>query len=186
MAKNKKIEQKNNFDLKKLLKTIKLNESSISLVLGIIVVLIAGILISKNIKNNSGSIPQELLNEKNSIESTEKTHKVVKGENLWQISVKYYGDGFKWVDIATENRIANASEIEVGQELVIPDIEKMATADETISITTDNYTIEKGDSLWSIAVRSYGDGYQWTKIAKENNLSHPSLIHVGNVIKLPR
>ena len=47
MAKNKKIEQKNNFDLKKILKTIKLNESSISLVLGIIVVLIAGILVSK-------------------------------------------------------------------------------------------------------------------------------------------
>lgn len=186
MAKNKKIEQKNNFDLKKLLKTIKLNESSISLVLGIVVVLIAGILISKNIKNNSGSIPQELLNEKNSIESTEKTHKVVKGENLWQISVKYYGDGFKWVDIATENKLANASEIEVGQELIIPDLEKVTTADETISITTDKYTVEKGDSLWSIAVRSYGDGYQWTKIAKENNLSHPSLIHVGNVIKLPR
>jgi nucleoid-associated protein YgaU len=186
MAKNKKIEQKNNFDLKKILKTIKLNESSISLVLGIIVVLIAGILISKNFKDNKGSIPQELLNNANSIESKVKTHKVAKGENLWQISVKYYGDGFKWVDVATENKLLNASEIEVGQELIIPELENIAATEESPEISEDSYTIEKGDSLWSIAVRSYGDGYAWTKIAKENNISHPNLIHVGNVLKLPR
>ena len=186
MAKNKKVEQKNNFDLKKILKTIKLNESSISLILGIIVVLIAGILVSKNIKNNNGSIPQELLNNANSIESKVKTHKVAKGENLWQISVKYYGDGFKWVDVATENKLLNASEIEVGQELVIPELENITTTEESPEISEDSYTIEKGDSLWSIAVRSYGDGYAWIKIAKENNISHPNLIHVGNVLKLPR
>jgi len=186
MAKNKKAEQKNNLDLKKILKTIKLNESSISLMLGIIVVLIAGILVSKNIKNNNGTIPQELLNNENSIENKVKTHKVAKGENLWQISVKYYGDGFKWVDIATENKLANASEIEVGQELVIPELENLTETSETQEISTDSYTIVKGDSLWSIAVRSYGDGYAWTKIAKANNLSHPSLIHVGNVLKIPR
>lgn len=186
MAKNKKVEQKNNFDLKKLLKTIKLNESSISLILGIIVILITATLLSKYFKNNNGSIPQELLNGTNSIESSVKTHRVEKGENLWQISVKYYGDGFKWVDIATENKLANASEIEIGQELVIPDVESLTSDEIEVSIKDDTYTVEKGDDLWNIAVRSYGDGYAWTKIAKENNISHPNLIHVGNVLKLPR
>lgn len=183
-----------NNNLKKILKTIKLNESSISFVLGLIVVLIVGSLIINYLKTDRGNIPEELLSGVNSIESVNKVHKVEKGENLWNIAVNYYGDGFKWVDIATENKLENASSIETGQELIIPNIEleKIVVSDsadeneQEESIADNTYQVQKGDSLWSIAVRSYGDGYQWTKIAKENNLSHPSLIHVGNVLKIPR
>jgi nucleoid-associated protein YgaU len=182
---------KTNNNLKKILKAIKLNESSISFVLGLIVVLIVGSLIINYLKSDRSNIPDELLSGVNSIESANKTHKVEKGENLWNIAVSYYGDGFKWVDIATENKLANASEIEVGQELIIPDIEleKIVVSDEvntTDSIVTDTYTVQKGDSLWTIAVRSYGDGYQWTKIASANNITHPNVIHAGNVLSLPR
>lgn len=155
------------------------------MVLGAIVLVIVGSYIVNYFKNSKGSIPDELLNGVNSIESSAKTHVVEKGDNLWNIAVSYYGDGFKWVDIATENKIANASLVEEGQKLVIPNLETIAT-DQSDPITTDNYEVIKGDSLWMIAVRAYGDGYQWTKIAKENNLSHPSLIHVGNVLKIPR
>lgn len=177
--------------LKKILKSIKLNESSISMILGLIVVLVVGNLIIKYLRNDNGRIPDELLTGTNSVEATQKTHKVEKGDNLWNISVKYYGDGFKWIDIATENKLANASEIEVGQELIIPEveIEKVVVNDSSNdedSITSNTYTVQKGDSLWKIAVRKYGDGYQWTKIAKENNLSHPNLIHVGNVLTIPK
>lgn len=44
----------------------------------------------------------------------------------------------------------------------------------------------KGDHLWGIAVRAYGDGYKWVEIARENNLVNPNLIHPGNVLSLPR
>jgi nucleoid-associated protein YgaU len=44
----------------------------------------------------------------------------------------------------------------------------------------------KGDSLWKIAVRAYGDGYKWVSIAKANKLVNPNLIHSGNVLTLPR
>lgn len=182
---------KTNNNLKKILKTIKLNESSISFVLGLIVILIVGTLIVNYLKSDRGNIPEELLSGVNSIESVNKVHKVEKGENLWSIAVNYYGDGFKWVDIATENKLANASEIEAGQELIIPDVEleKVVVSDEvdtTNSIATDTYTVQKGDSLWTIAVRSYGDGYQWTKIASSNNIANPNVIHAGNVLILPR
>lgn len=186
MSKNKRVEQKNNFDLKKILKTIKLNESSISMILGVVVLIIVGSLVIKYLNNNKGSIPEELLKGTNSIESSQKIHKVAKGENLWQISVKYYGDGFKWVDVATENRLMNASEIEVGQELIIPDVEITTNIKTTESITTTTYETIKGDSLWKIAVRAYGDGYKWTIIAKENKLSNPNKIHPGNILVLPR
>lgn len=176
--------------LKKLLKKIKLNESTISMVLGIIVVIIVGSLIVKYLKTDRGSIPAELLSGTNSIELSSKKHRVEKGDNLWNIAVKYYGDGFKWVDIATENKLENASVIEEGQELTIPDVsnnEKVSeVSNETETISATTYEVVKGDTLWSIAVRAYGDGYQWVKIASENKITHPNTIHTGNILILPR
>ncbi len=182
-------------NLKKLLKTIKLNESSISMVLGLIVVIIVGTLIVKYLKTDRGTIPQELLSGTNTIETSTKTHKVAKGENLWNIAVKYYGDGFKWVDIATENKLTNASIIETDQELIIPNIENEKTVDDetqnnvvttTDSITAATYEVAKGDSLWKIAVRAYGDGYKWVEIARENKITNPNFIYSGNILVLPR
>lgn len=184
-------------DIKKLLKTIKLNESSISMVLGLMVVIIIGTLIVRYLKTDKGTIPQELLSGTNSIESSVKKHKVVKGETLWNIAVKYYGNGFKWVDIATENKLENASIIEIDQELVIPNIEAEVVVDTTKGtgvtkvnvenpITTATYETVKGDSLWKIAVRAYGDGYKWVEIAKANKINNPNIIYSGNILVLPR
>lgn len=155
------------------------------MVLGAIVLVIVGSYVFNYFKNSKGSIPNELLSGTNSTETSDKTYTVKKGDSLWNIAVSYYGNGFKWVDIATENKLSNASVIEEGQKLVIPNLETIASG-QTDPITTDKYEVVKGDSLWTIAVRSYGDGYQWTRIAKENNLSHPNLIHVGNVLTIPR
>lgn len=53
-------------------------------------------------------------------------------------------------------------------------------------ITGNTYTVVKGDTLWDIACRAYGDCYAWTKIAEVNKLENPDLIHPGNVFTLPR
>ena len=101
----------------------------------------------------------------------------------------------KWVDIATENKIANASIIEVDQELVIPNLEEQVTQTEEMPTESDaqiastesqQYTVEKGDSLWKIAVKVYGDGYKWVEIAKENKIITPNIIYSGNILVLPR
>lgn len=52
--------------------------------------------------------------------------------------------------------------------------------------TSGSYTVQKGDSLWSIAVAQYNDGYKWVEIARANKLVHPNVIHTGNVLTLPR
>jgi len=123
-----------------------------------------------------------------------KKYTVKKGDNLWKIAESEYGSGYNALDIATANKLANANIIEVGQVLVIPAVAaKKATKGEIaqaktekVSITTDTYTVKTGDTLWKVAVEAYGDGYQWAKIAKENKLSDPDVIHGGNTLKLPR
>ena len=52
-------------------------------------------------------------------------------------------------------------------------------------INSGSIKVEKNDSLWKIAVRVYNDGYKWTEIAKANNLNNPSLIYVGQELKIP-
>jgi nucleoid-associated protein YgaU len=179
------------FDLKKFLKQIKLNEESISMVLGAIVVVIVGILVVNYFKDKTnGSISTNATQT-----SAIKEHVVVKGETLWSIAEDSFGSGYNWVDIKSANKLKTET-IDVGQKLVIPEVSpkqptitskgNVTISQGSLSITGDSYTVVKGDSLWNIAVRAYGDGFKWTEIAKANKLVNPGIIHVGNVLSLPR
>lgn len=112
-----------------------------------------------------------------------KEYIVVKGDTLWSIAQDAYGDGFKWKDLAIANGL-DTSTLEIGQKLVIPEMATVVSTEQTIS--SSSYTVVAGDSLWQIAVRSYGDGYAWTRIATANGLANPNLIHAGNMLTLPR
>ena len=46
---------------------------------------------------------------------------------------------------------------------------KKATTNKTI-VVKKYYTVQKGDTLWTLAVRFYGDGTKFTKIANANNI----------------
>ena len=202
--------------LKQLLKTIKLNESMLSMIFGVVTVILIGVLVVRMYGANRPSITPESENTQIVTEKvgdvvvevkedgkkypTELAEKVTveKGDNLWKIAEKQYGSGYNWVDIAKENGLKNAGLIEVGQELKLPKTavimpEKAMVASvetvkkaEPVTITGDSYTVVKGDHLWGIAVAAYGDGYKWVEIAKANEIAHPNYIEVGQVIKLPR
>lgn len=118
------------------------------------------------------------------------------GESLWSIAEKQYGSGYNWVDISEANNLVNPGVISEGLELIVPDVEpkqrtliqETATVDEITqnAITGATHTVVKGDNLWNISVRAYGDGYRWVDIANENTLANPDIIHAGNVLSLPR
>lgn len=190
-----KKDTKNNDKLKNFLKTIKLNEENISMVLGALVIVVVGILIVNYFKDKEkGSI---------TVNSTQTTaaineHVVAKGETLWSIAENAYGSGYNWVDIKKANNLTSEN-IEIGQKLIIPDdiTLKAPTTTKTESkitisnngpktIQADTYTVVHGDCLWNIAVRAYGDGFKWTEIAKANKLANPGVIHPGNILVLPR
>ncbi len=48
-----------------------------------------------------------------------------------------------------------------------------------------NYTVKDGESLWDVAVNSYGDGYRWADIAKANNLDDPDSLSAGMKLIVP-
>lgn len=45
---------------------------------------------------------------------------VASGDSLWKISVRAYGDGFKWVEVAKANNLGNPNLIHSGNVLVLP------------------------------------------------------------------
>lgn len=48
------------------------------------------------------------------------------------------------------------------------------------------YTVEDGDTLWKIAEKAYGDGYQWTVIADANGIDRNNAsVEVGNELMIP-
>mgnify|MGYP001558195446 CR=1 FL=1 len=122
------------------------------------------------------------------------TYTVKAGDTLWSISERTYKSGYNWVDIAKANKLSNPGTIFTGTKLSMPEVKakdvivavKPDTQMQAKSISGNSYTIQKGDDLWNISVRAYGDGYSWLKIAKANNLIHPDLIFSGNVLKIPR
>lgn len=58
-------------------------------------------------------------------------------------------------------------------------------AAEAVAAAAKKYTVTLGDSLWKIAVATYGDGMLWTKIAEANKLKNPNLIGVGEELEIP-
>lgn len=69
-----------------------------------------------NINNGLGWVRAEDLTPINS----GRYHTVVKGDTLWAIAQKYYGNGSRYPEIAKANNISNPDVISVGQKLLIP------------------------------------------------------------------
>lgn len=47
------------------------------------------------------------------------------------------------------------------------------------------YTVVKGDTLWGIAKRFYGNGSRYPEIVKANKIANPDLIYPGQILLIP-
>ena len=126
MARPKK-ESSDYFD--KLEGDIKSNQSTLSLVLGALIVLVVGVLIFNYFNRNKTPevTPEAQTTEEEADVSPEDLpgrYTVKEGDTLFTIADKYYKDGFKYSEIATANKLANVDAIEVGQMLEIPKLEE--------------------------------------------------------------
>jgi len=191
--------------LKRILKTLKINESMISTIMGGVVILVVGTLMINYFKSinranqdlSSGeNIEATQIIEGEKPENLPVTYIVEEGDNLWSVAEEFYKSGYNFVDIVAANQITDANKIEVGTELTIPQVEvrkitviEQEVTEAVITIESDSYTTVAGDHLWGIAVRAYGDGYAWTQIYEANKEAigaNPGLIAKGMILSIPR
>lgn len=170
-------------------KSLNSPDSYVSLALGIAVVFVIGMITFNYFKaktQQAATTNEEKVQQEASMTLPAK-HTVTKGETLWSISEKYYKSGYNWVDVQKANNLQNANVVAEGTELTIPDVKPVTPMGQISTVQTEKkeYTVQKGDSLWSIAVSQYQDGYRWGEIARANNLKNPNIIHAGNVLTLP-
>ena len=116
---------------------LKSNQSTLSLVLGALIILVAGVLLFNYFNRGSSDIgPAQQTTEKQedvSPEGLPGNYTVKEGDTLFLIAENYYKDGYKFSEIVKANDLANADVIEVGQVLKIPKLEgvEMAQASPT-------------------------------------------------------
>ena len=55
------------------------------------------------------------------------------------------------------------------------------------SLAENTYTVQAGDSLWSIAQRTYGTGTKWGLLYEANQaaIKNPNVIYIGQVLTIP-
>lgn len=187
---------------------VQSHQSKLSLVLGVLIVLVVGILvfnfINKN-KSNAELGPSQKTAEQQDVspDSLPGKYTVKEGDTLFTVAEKYYQDGFKYSQLAQANDISNPDTLETGQVLEIPKLEQSPSpspsSTPSVEITTpnpntefgpaiagDTYTVVEGDWLSKIADRAYGNMMEFNKIAQANNISNPDLIAPGTVLTIPR
>lgn len=102
------------------------------------------------------------------------TYTVQSGDTLSGIASRF---GTTYQKIASDNGIANPNIIHPGQVLKIYG----GSSQSNSSSSYQTYTVKSGDTLSGIGSK-FGISYQ--KIAADNNISNPNLIHPGQVLKI--
>ena len=182
-------------------KYFKSSEEVISMLLGLVIVIVVTGMIFNFIQKRKGivsipgitdiSITNEDFIKQEKENSGENTYEVLKNDSLWKIAEAKYNDGYAWTEIAKANKLDKPYSIEIGQKLILPTIDKkeVVAVENKVDTTiiAGEYKVERNDSLWKIALRTYGDGYQWTKIWQENKskLNSPDQLEIGMMLTIP-
>jgi nucleoid-associated protein YgaU len=122
-----------------------------------------------------------------------RTHIVQKGDSLWKLAEKYYGDASKWRLIQQANKeiVPRTTALRIGLKLNIPEpevlLEEQTRPSTPESRAQRTYVIKRGDLLWNLAIKFYGDGTKWKIIHDANKkiIPNPTLLPVGKEIVIP-
>jgi len=114
------------------------------------------------------------------------TYTVLRGDNLSNIARRAYGNAGAVTCILNANRwISNAAYVQAGWKLVLPVASACGSlpAGGTAGTT---YTVQRGDSLSSVAFRVYGNSAAWSCIWAANKwIANPAYLQAGWKIALP-
>jgi membrane-bound lytic murein transglycosylase D len=114
------------------------------------------------------------------------THRVRSGDTLSGIAVRYRSSVSA---IKAENKLRSADKLRVGMRLRVPSRYQSPSASVRTAVTSkslqddlQDYTVQKGDSLWSIAHRANTT----TKTIRSVNNLKSTRLSIGQVLRIPR
>lgn len=115
----------------------------------------------------------------NSTVTTAASYTVKAGDTVSAIAAKY---GTTYQALASTNSISNPNDIYVGQVIKVS-ATATAASSQAASSTNSNgsYTVKSGDTLYGIAL---ANGLNWQTLAKQNGISDPNVIFVGQKLSL--
>lgn len=127
----KQTSQKEQSLLQRLQDELQLNQSYLSLILGMLIIIVAGILVFNYLKTNQALGPSQQTESPAPKESQKDVepdklpgkYTVKEGDTLFKISQFYYQDGEEFIKVAQANQLANPDYIETGQVLEIPKLD---------------------------------------------------------------
>lgn len=130
--------------------------------------------VSSNASTNSSTSSSA-----NSTVTTAASYTVKAGDTLSAIAAKY---GTTYQALASTNSISNPNDIYVGQVIKVS-ATATAASSQAASSTSSNgsYTVKSGDTLYGIAL---ANGLNWQTLAKQNGISDPNVIFVGQKLSL--
>ncbi|WP_270635049.1 LysM peptidoglycan-binding domain-containing protein [Limosilactobacillus mucosae] len=129
--------------------------------------------------SSNASISSSTNSSANSTVTTAASYTVKAGDTLSAIAAKY---GTTYQALASANSISNPNDIYVGQVIKVS-ATATAASSQAASSTSSNgsYTVKSGDTLYGIAL---ANGLNWQTLAKQNGISDPNVIFVGQKLSL--
>ncbi len=132
---------------------------------------------------------------------------VEKGDTLGQIALKTMGSSRKAAELAKFNGFDVDTPLKVGQEIRVPPrapggaapapvaareparagttVAAAAPAEPAPKAAKRSHTVGKGDTLFSLAKRYYGDGGKFRELAESNGLDPDEPLKLGSELRLP-
>ena len=127
------------------------------------------------------------------------------GDTAWDLAAKHLGSGSQWSEIVKANdgkiqpdggalRVGEDPFLEPGWKLTIPGVPATDTAPQDAEQQYETVTVERGQSLSSIADEHLGDADRWPEIAEASahitqpgghHLENPDQIDIGWTLRVP-
>lgn len=108
------------------------------------------------------------------------TYIVKSGDGFWKIAAEQLGDGNRYKELAAFNGMTASSVIHPG------DVLKLPGGGSASAPGYKTYTVKPNDSFWKIAAEQLGDGNRYKELAAFNGMTASSVIHPGDILKIPQ